>query len=257
MRKSLVPVAVLFALPAFADLPSFSSLRSGTRAAWNADVAAWSDYAFKRRVTRMSYDENGNVTLRREMLFQVTPSEHSFDELLLEIDGRQATPHEVEDHREKHRFSRHYMQAGELELDNPMGEDLALRPIIQEQKHVLVGEEEVSGVPCYRTKFEAAHKQPKRASPREQLRYAIQGSACIAKDGFHLVEFDMETVRQVKKMGIGMKHIEMHIEGHRVGDAWLPKRVVLESDVVVFGKHMRKSNTYEYSDFDHRPFGGE
>jgi hypothetical protein len=110
----------------------------------------------------------------------------------------------------------------------------------------------VDGVPCYRTQFDA-REEPPGLTTREKLKYAIKGTAWLSKQGFHLVVFEMETVRPVKKAAIGFNSLQMTIRGHAVGDAWLPKLVALRSDVVLLGDWMRKGNTYRYTDFNYRP----
>lgn len=116
----------------------------------------------------------------------------------------------------------------------------------------MVGEDDVNGVPCYRTKFDA-RPEPSGISAREKLKYAIKGSACFSQDGFHLVEFEMETVRGISKGGVALNFLQMVIEGQAVGDFWLPKLVQLRADSVVLGKTMRKANVWRYDEFRHQP----
>ena len=63
----------------------------------------------------------------------------------------------------------------------------------------------------------------------------------------------MRTVRPIKKGGLGFNALEMTLEGHAVGDGWVPKLVRLRSDVVFLGKRMRKGNTYRYDEFRDQP----
>ena len=252
-----LPLAIALALAlatpfSAAETPHQDELRRRLREAWSADVEAWGDYAFRRHVLRQSYDSKGEVTFRRELVFQVTPGADRFDEELIEIDGRAPSAKEVSYHRGKQRFTNHYEQAAELELDNPMGEDLALLPLIREQEHQLVGQEVVDGIPCYRTRFEAG-EEVKRGSLNERLKHAIQGTACFDVKGFHVVSFEMETVRPVKNTGVKLSRLEMKIRGHAVGGAWLPASVEMVSHVSLFGKKLRKSNDYRYGDFVHAP----
>jgi predicted component of type VI protein secretion system len=235
-----------------AGTPDNAIIKSAAERAWQADVAAWADYAFRRHVTRQTFDEEDNETFRLELLFELTPQSEGWDELLLEIDGAEPKKGEVKDHHKAARFTKHYAQAAELKLDNPIGEDLALLPVIQDQEHRFIGEDLVDGIPCYRTQFDS-RPEPDGLSPRERLKYAIEGTACFSKDGYHLVVFEMETVRPVKQGGIGMTFLRMTLKGQAVGDAWLLKLVELRSDVVLLGKHMRKGNIYRYTDFRYQP----
>ena len=243
---------MLAASMSLAETPDSETLKAETDRAWKADVEAWADFAFRRHVTRQTFDKDGNETFHLELLFENTPTAEGWDELLIEVDGALPEKSEVKDHRNAARFTKHYAQAAELELDNPVGEDLALLPMIQDQEHRFIGEEVVDGIPCYRTEFDS-RPEPDGLSPRERLKYAIEGTACFSKDGYHLVVFEMETVRPVKKSPISMNFLRMTIKGHAVGDAWLPKLVELRSDVALLGKPMRKGNIYRYSDFRYQP----
>lgn len=253
LKRTLVGVMImLVAGLSVAETPDMAKIKSETDRAWKADVAAWADYAFRRHVTRQTFDKKDKETFHLELLFELTPQTEGWDERLIAIDGAEPDEGEVKDHRKAARFSKHYAQAEELELNNPVGEDLALLPMIQDQEHRFVGEDVVDGVPCYRTQFDS-RPEPSGLSPRERLKYAIEGEACFSKDGYHLVVFEMETVRPVKKGSTGMNFLRMTIKGHAVGDAWMPKLVELRSDVVVIGKRMRKGNIYRYSDFRYQP----
>jgi len=236
-----------------AESPDMQMLKVGVDRAWIADIASWSEYAFDRSLTRQSYDADGGTKSRQDLRFRVTPNgEGGFDELLLEIDGRKPTSGEIKEHRKKGVFTKHFRQADELNLENPLGEDLALLPIIQAQDHEYFGEDEVDGIACHRTTFEA-RPAPEKASIREMLKYAIKGSACFSIDGSHLVEFEMETVRALNKGVLGMNSLRMVLRGQPVGDAWLPREVRLRSDVVLLGKRIRRSNAWYYSNFQHQP----
>jgi hypothetical protein len=245
-------IFVLAAGLVHADPPDMETLAREVDRAWDADVAAWADYSFTRTVLRQSFDKKGKEKFRLELVFKVTPQGDVFDEELFEIDGQKPDAGEVKEHRNAQRFTKHYQQAGELELNNPVGEDLALMDLIKDQKHRFDGEDVVDGVPCYRTRFDA-RKEPPGLTTREKLKYAIEGTACFSKEGYHLVLFEMETVRAVKKVGIGFNSLQMTIRGHAVGDVWLPKLVALRSDVVLLGDRMRKGNTYRYTNFRYQP----
>jgi hypothetical protein len=236
-----------------AEAPDLKTLIECTDRAWSEDIAGWASYAFDRHVTRRSLDKEGEVSSVIEMRFRVTPQSEGFDEVLVQIDGRQPTPKEVQQHREKARFTNHYNQAEALELDNPLGENLALLPILREQDYRMVGEDEINGFRCYRVAYDA-RPAPQGASVREQLKYGVKGSACFSVQGCHLVDFEMETVRALKEGPFKMNHLRLSFEGQPVeNDGWLLAKIELHSDVGVVVKKLHKYNTYRYTDFSYRP----
>ena len=237
---------------AVAESPDLETLSECSDRAWAEGIAAWADYAFDRHVTRRSLDNNGKETFRQEMRFRLTPSGEAFDERLVEIDGRQPTAKEVAEHREKARFSKHYQQAEELELDNPLGENLALLPLLREQDYRITGEDEVDGVPCTRVEFDA-RSEAGGGSVREQMLRAVKGSGCFSIDGCHLVVFEMETVRPLKESPLKLERLHLSFAGQPVEHGWLLEVVEVESDFSVLGKKFRKLNSYGYSNFRHQP----
>jgi hypothetical protein len=243
---------MLVAATGLASPPDLEALTECSDRAWETDIGGWVDYAFDRHVTRRSLDKNGEETFHQELHFRVTPSHDGFDEQLLEIDGRKPKPGEVKEHRKKARFTKHYAQGEALELDNPIGENLALLPIIQAQDYRLAGQEEVNGIPCYRVVFDAG-TEPRGGGVREQLLHAIKGSACLSVDGCHVVAFEMETVRPLKEGPIKLDFLKLSFTGQAVERGWLIESVELSSDVVLLGKRLRKYNSYRYSDFHHQP----
>ena len=235
-----------------AEPPDLETLSECSDRAWAEGIAAWADYAFDRHVTRRSLDIKGKETFRQEMRFRLTPKGGAFDERLVEIDGRQPTAKEVAEHRDKARFSKHYQQAEELELDNPLGENLALLPLLREQDYRITGEGEVDGVPCTRVEFDA-RSETGRGSVREQMLRAVKGSGCFSADGCHLLVFDMETVRPLKESPLKLERLHLSFAGQPVEHGWLLKAVEVESDFSVWGKKFRKLNFYGYSNFRHLP----
>jgi hypothetical protein len=252
MRALVLIAAVLATGLTLAEPPDLKTLTECSDRAWEQDIGSWANYAFDRHVTRRSLDKNDKVTFTQKMRFRVTPSAEGFDEVLVEIDGRKPTDKEVKEHREKAHFAKHYGQAEKLELENPLGENLALMPILQDQEYRIVGEEEVNGIPCIRAVFDAKPEVSGKGV-REQLASAIKGSACFSVDGCHLVFYEMETVRQLKEFPITVKNLRLKFEGQPVDhDGWLLGKVELQSHVSVMGKDLRKSNSYGYSDFKYR-----
>jgi hypothetical protein len=244
--------SMLFAGAGFAAPPDLQTLTECSDRAWEADIGGWANYAFDRHVTRRSLDKSGEESFHQELHFRVTPADQGFDEKLVEVDGRQPTPKEAREHREKARFTKHYAQAENLELDNPIGENLALVPIIQNQDYRLVGEERVNGIPCHRVVFDAA-TEPGRGGVREQLLHAVKGSACFSVEGCHLVTFEMETVRTLKEGPIKLEFLKLSFKGQAVEHGWILESIELQSDLALFGKRIRKYNSYRYSDFRRQP----
>jgi hypothetical protein len=108
MVRALLPaVATLVAGIVGAELPDIQTIKQEADRAWHADVRLWADYAFKREVTRQSFDADGNTKSRQDMRFRVTPSGEGFDEVLIEIDGREPTSGEVAEQRRKAIFTKH------------------------------------------------------------------------------------------------------------------------------------------------------
>jgi hypothetical protein len=228
--------------------PDVETLLSEAQRVQEADHQAWHDYSFRRHVIRQDVDREGTPKLLQEMHFLVMPKGDGFDEALLEIDGRQPTDKEIEKHRKAGRFENHWRESATLELDNPVGEDLALGEMLREQDHRIVGEEEIDGIRCHRTEF-SPRPEPEKATTNERLSHAMKGTACFSVDGLHLVEAEMVTTRPVKKGPAALNKLRIKMEQRPVGDVWLPTLVEMESDVKLPGKKLRKWNKYLYTKY--------
>ena len=245
----VICLLLLFASPSGAEAPDVkkmvaSSLEKGR----GEDRAAWSGFAFRRRVTRQKLDAEGEVSWGQEMLFQVTPTAEGFEEEIIEIDGREPTAKEVAEHRKAGRFEKHYATSADVAIDNPFGSDLALLPLVYEQEHRYAGEEEVDGIPCHRIRWEA-RPEPAGQPVEERLKHAMKGSVCLATDGNHLVQTEMQTVRPVAKGPVRIHSMRLRFEVRQVEDAWLPAVFEMRSELKLPGKKMRKHNIYRYSDY--------
>jgi hypothetical protein len=238
------------AAPAAAQAPDIQAmLDTSLEMALGVDRDRWARHAFKRQVTRQQVDEDGEVEWRQVMLFQVTPTTGGFDEELLEIDGRPPKAKEVAKHRKSGRFAKHYEKTQEVQLENPFGADLPLLPLLYEQQHRYVGEEEVRGIPCHRLRFEA-RPEPADGSVNEKLRHAMEGTLCLSKEGSRMFHAELGTVRTVTSSGVRINSMRLHFEARKFGDAWLPTLFELHSDVKLpLGVKMRKHNIYRYSDY--------
>ena len=228
--------------------PDIETLLREVQRVQEADHQAWHGYSFRRHVIRQDVDREGTPQLLQEMHFLVIPKDDGFDETLLEIDGREPTDKEVKQHREAGRFEKHWRKSATLELDNPVGEDLALGEMIREQDHRIVGEEEIDGIRCHRVEF-SPRPEPEKATTSERLSHAIKGSACFSVDGLHLVEAEMESTRPVKKGPAALNQLRIRMEQRPVGDVWLATLVEMQSDVKIPGKKLRKWNKYRYTEY--------
>ena len=159
--------------------PDIETLLREVQRVQEADHQAWHGYSFRRHVIRQDVDREGTPQVLQEMHFLVIPKDDGFDETLLEIDGREPTDKEVKQHREAGRFEKHWRESATLELDNPVGEDLALGEMLREQDHRIVGEEEIDGIRCHRTEF-SPRPEPEKATTNEKLSHSMKGSACFS-----------------------------------------------------------------------------
>lgn len=250
---AFLPLSV--AGPAAAEAPDLKAMLEQSEQVQKADEAAWLGFAFRRHVTRQGLNDEGEVESRQEMLFQVTPTAAGIDEELMEIDGRPPTAKEVKEHRKAGRHVKHYEKITSGEISNPFGKDLATRPLIYDQEHRYVGEEEVDGIRCHRVAFDA-RPDSKDLPAAQQLIRAIKGSACFSLEGLHLVEGELETVRGVKKGSAGLAHLRMRFEYRPFGEAWVPHLLEMRSEVKVPGRRdPRTWNFYRYSEY-RLPEGG-
>lgn len=250
LRISAVTALVATATPA--QPPNTEALKRCVATAWRADVERLQEYAFERRVILRDVDKNGVVVEARERHFRLTPKESGFDELLISENGRPPTGKEIQKSRNKARFSANYEHAETLEINNPLGENLVLSPILGRQEYRILGEDEINGAPCYRAAFEAG-SEPGRASVDEQLMQSLRGSACIAIEGCHVLLLDFETVRPIKQGLSRIESMRVTIKTQPVEGGWVLDQVRAEFDFAVARKHFRRTSTYTYSDFDHRP----
>lgn len=236
-----------------AAAPDVETIVEESRRVQDADNAVWAELAFRRHVTRQRLGADGEVEWRQEMHFQVTPTAAGIDEELLEIDGRAPSAREVKQHRKAGRHVKHFQKISSGELRNPFGEDIELQPLIFDQEHRYVDQEEVEGVPCHRVEFDA-RPESEGLPTAEQLKRAAKGRACLSVDGLHLVEAEVETVRQVKKGPATLRHLRFHLEYRPGGEAWLPRLIEMRTELKIPGRSPRSWNFYRYSDY-RRPAG--
>lgn len=211
------------------------------------DYKAWRAYAFQRHVRRQKLDEHGEETWSAEYVFEVTPEGSGFDENLIEIDGRKATPEEVGEHRKAARFEKHYKNGASL--INPFGRDIPLLPLLFDQNHQYVGRRVVRGELCNKTEF-VDRNPPAKLPARARLAYVLKGEACFSVAGDHLVAAEMETAQPVSSGVTKLKYLRIRIEAQSVGeDVWLPSSFEIRSDIRLGMRKLRKNNLYEYSHY--------
>ena len=227
------------------------TLIAAARPVLEADLATWAKFRFHRRVLRERLSRQGDVVRGHEYFFEVRPDGGGFDERLLEIDGRQPTRREVEDHRRAGRFHKHYLAAVDAELRNPFGVDLPLLPLLFDQEHHHVGQETASGIPCHRIAFEA-RQEPNGASAPERLKYATKGTLCLSVVGTHVVEAEAESVRRVASWPLRLNRLSLRFESRPQEGTWLPRLFLTRSDAKIGFHRQQKRNRYEYTDY-HRP----
>jgi hypothetical protein len=211
------------------------------------DYEAWRTYAFQRHVRRQKFDAHGEVIWSAEYLFKVTPKRSGFDENLIEIDGRRATPGEVGEHRKAARFEKHYKNGASL--INPFGRDIPLLPLLFDQNHQYVGRKVVGGELCHKTEF-VDRNPPAKLPARARLAYVLKGEACFSVAGDHLVAAEMETAQPVSSGVTKLKYLKVRVEAQRVGeDLWLPSSFEIRSEIRLGMRNIRKNNLYEYSHY--------
>ena len=223
-------------------------LVASARAVLRADLGTWAEYSFQRQVLRQRFDQQGAVTWSREYLFEVRPVDGGFDERLVRIDARQPTAQEVQEHRRAGRFEKHYRQAVAAKLNNPLGVDLPLLPLLFDQQHRYLGRETVRGVPCHRIAF-SARPEPKGGSVDERLKRASQGALCISELGHHVVEAEVESVRPVGNLALRLEHLWLRFENQRVAGVWLPDSFETRSEFKLGASRQQKRNRYRYSHY--------
>jgi len=229
--------------------PDLDDLLAAAVEANTLDRSAWTGYSFKRHVLRQKLDTAGEVEWRQEMLFQNTPTAGGFDEILISMDGQPPSDSDVKKHRRAGRFQERYESSTELALDNPIGPDLELLPLLLDQEHRYVGEESVDGTACHRIAF-SARKSPGADAPvPERLKHAMEGSMCISSDTSRLMAAELQTARPI---AVGRKKIDqMRIvfAARPVNEIYLPSRIEIVSYVAIPGKKFRSHNVYRFTDF--------
>jgi hypothetical protein len=226
--------------PAPPDLPTL--LRDAQRIQ-QADAAAWRRFRFSREARVERLGPEGQVTVREETLSEVTPLVDSFDERLLRIDGRDPTDEEIARHRQKEPFARHYraLRAGGGDMEEEGGYSLA--SLLRLSSYRYAGREMVGGAESHRLDFQP-DPEPKEQSLEARVAGAMAGSLWLTVDGLHLIRARAASVRPVPlTLGlVSVRSLALELESAEVAPGtWLPRRVVVKSDVrIVFLSQARR-----------------
>ena len=216
------------------------------------DVGGWFDYGFRRRVVRESFDADGEVTERQELVFRCTPQGEGFDELLIELDGVPPSEREVQKNREAARFTRHLKMALAGSSDPDSHESFtAMLTGLEKHEWRHRGMETVEGRQCHRFEM-LPSPEPNGASLEERLAAAQVGTIWLEVDTLHIVRAEIAlsravtayTVIRLEKLAITSVH------GPVPGGGWLPREIDVVSEVKVPFRRMRKRNYYQYSEFE-------
>lgn len=263
-HRSRLPRAALVALVAgvcgladdvcglAAEPPDLAELERCAERAWSEDVERWRNYVFDREVVLTDLDRDGAVKSRKERLFRLTPRDRGFDERLITEDGRPPTDEQIREFRRKANFTKAYSGASRLEFSNPLGEDLVLKPVLQEQDYRFVGTEVLDGVACHRRVFDA-RPAPRRGSTHQQLAHAVRGSTCVTVDGCHVVFLELETIRPIQQSLTTIDYLRVTVRGQAVEGGWVPASIEARFDFKVLGRHVRRISSYHYSRFSRAP----
>ncbi len=231
--------------------PDLEPLLAQARRVQQADLTAWGELTFRRQVTRERLKAEGEVAERQELDFRVTPKGDGFDEELRFIEGRFPTRDEVREHRREARFTKRYKAALSGEDPRYGHGDFSMSHLLRRSSYVYRGVESVAGHRCHRLEF-AADPEPPGGGVAARLTAATAGSLWLAVDGLHIVRSETHLERPIAAVGrlVKLRKLAIRLEGGAAGELWLPLRIVVESELSVAGKKIRKRNTFRYSQFE-------
>ena len=222
-----------------------------------ADVAAWSGYRFRRRAEHEDLDDEGKVERHEVFEFLVTPRPGGFDEELLRLDDREPLTEERERHRKLGSFGKHYRTlmtgAGNDEVEG--GYSLGL--LLHLASYRYAGLEDRDGVACYRLDFfpdeDAGQKEKGLAW---KIARVMKGSLWIAREGFHVVAANAETVRPIS-LALSLakvSEVQVSVACAPVGEGvWLPRRIEMRTRARILLNAFHRRNLYAYSEFLRQP----
>lgn len=235
-----------------ADAPAdFRRVLSQARKVQLADAAAWQAYRFRRRALREQVVESGEVLVREDLEFLVTPGSDGFDEVLLRLDGRDPRPEEVRRHRRLAKFTTHYRALLDGEGRDDVEWGYSLSHLLGLSSYRYVGREQVNGVACHRVDFTPGGA-PAGRGLASRFAQAMEGSLWITVEGNHLARARARTVRPVSFALSLMKvlALDVSLDSQPVGDGtWLPLRIEVLTRTRFLIRQVQKRNSYVYSEF--------
>lgn len=224
------------------------------------DIESWSRFQFRRQVRRDVLDADGKVTDSELLDFRVVPVDGdsagssdsvAFDEELLRIDRRAPTASEVERHRRRGSFAKHYRRLVSGTNEEGAEEGFSLGYLLRMTGYRYLGVEVVDGVTCHRLDFSPAPEGQGRGIAG-RFAESLSGSIWLTVDGLHLYKAKAGTV---KPISIALSLFKIHdfkvemLSGPVNEKVWLPRRIKTETSIRVITKTTRRKNLYTYSDF--------
>ena len=222
-----------------------------------ADVAAWAEYRFRRRVEHEDIGEAGLIERHEVFEFLVTPSPGGFDEELLRLDHREPLVDEMARHRKLGSFGKHYraLMSGASYDEVEGGYSLGL--LLHLSSYRYAGLEDHDGIACYRLDFFPDEEGgPKEKGLARKGTRVMKGCLWIAREGFHVVAARAETVRPISlAMSLAkVSEVQVSVVCGPVGEGiWLPRRIEMRTRARILLKSIHRRNLYAYSEFLHQP----
>ena len=248
------------ALPASAPAPApaavdINALVHRAQSVHRKDAVAWSRFRFHRTVRSERLDDAGAVLQASVLEFEIMPmTVGGFDERLLRIEGREPTQAEITRYREEASFSRHYATLGAADTDGGEESGYSLATLLRLSAYKYVGVESLDGVAAHRLDFEP-DPVPHGSGVAAKVTQAMAGSLWLTVDGAHLVRARAATVRPVSLyLGLGKVHsLEVLLEAAPAGAAapevYLPRRLMISTNLRVFFSNQHRRRTFSYADF--------
>jgi hypothetical protein len=257
MRPLLVILEALsLAAPAISpagDSAELAALLSKAQEVQVADTAGWTRFRFRRESLREELDDSGAVFHAESRIARIVPRPAGFDEELLDIDGREPTPGEVDSYRRAGHFQKHYKTflngEGEGEAG---GRGYSLGDLLRMSSYRYEGEETVKGILCHRLEF-APGAEKVGSGLAGKFTRAMAGTLWITVDGLHLFRARAWTVKPISIAFSLVKIYDLRLEMESAaveGGLWLPRRISLETHQRIVFSTSRRRTLYRYLDYE-------
>jgi len=244
----LTVILLSYPMAVQAQEPDFEGLNDKVRDAYRNDLALLRTVSFHRQVIRQKLKSNGSVKSEEVLDSQITPISGGFDEVLVRIDDRAPSSREVKKHRKSAIFTKHYDELVKGRVNLAFIADITLSLLVDAYNYSYEGEEEIQGQMCYRFAVKP-FDPPAKASDTEVIAAASDGHFWIDADSGSIVRMKVSIVRPLKVMGAGLNSLTLSLESVKWGDAWLTKRIEVNSEYELVFTTSRKRNVWIYSDF--------